>query len=232
VVPWSQVPGYLIRTVAGRVVLVDTGNPLPVVGAETAEPWSEHRTNVRPEDDVVARLAELGIAPAQVDWLVSTHFDWDHCGRHDAFAAVGTESLVQRAQLDAARADPDPTSRYVPDLWDLPGLTYTPVDGDTELEPGLKLLATPGHAHGHQSVLVETADGSVLLAIDAVSRRANLTARPVPDWYSDPAEAVRTIDRLAALAADTGAYLIFGHDAAQWNSLPHSPAPFHRPDHQ
>ena len=90
VVPWSQVPGYLIRTAPGRIVLVDTGNPSPLIGAETAEPCSNHLMDVRPEDDVVARLAELAIRPEQVDLLVSTHFDWDHCGRHDAFAAVGT----------------------------------------------------------------------------------------------------------------------------------------------
>ena len=37
------------------------------------------------------------------------------------------------------------------------------------------------------------------------------------------------MDRLVALATETGAFLLFGHDAAQWESLPKSPAPFRRP---
>ena len=224
-IAWSQVPGYLIRTARGRNILVDTGNPLATIGAETAKPWNDLHMDVRPEDDVVARLAQLDLKPENIDLLVSTHFDWDHCGRHDAFAAVGTESVVQRNQMDAARDDP----RYFPDLWDIPGLRYTLLDGETELEPGLTLLDTPGHAHGHQSVLVDTDAGSVLLAIDAISRRANLVAATAPDWYTNPPQAVRTIARLATLAETSGAYLIFGHDAQQWNTLPHSPARFQRP---
>jgi N-acyl homoserine lactone hydrolase len=33
------------------------------------------------------------------------------------------------------------------------------LDGDAEILPGLKVIATPGHTVGHQSVLVESADG-------------------------------------------------------------------------
>jgi N-acyl homoserine lactone hydrolase len=33
------------------------------------------------------------------------------------------------------------------------------LDSDTEILPGLSVLATPGHASGHQSVLVRSAGG-------------------------------------------------------------------------
>jgi N-acyl homoserine lactone hydrolase len=207
------------------VVLVDSGNPASLIGAEVASPWTGLLADVRPQDDIVARLTELGLAPGDVDLLVSTHFDFDHCGRHDAFAAAGVESVVQRQHLEAARRD----ARYDPALWDLPGLRYTAVDGDTELEPGLSLIETSGHAIGHQSLLVDTADGPVILAADAISSRTVLKERTVPDWYSDTAEALRSIDRLATLASEAGALLIFGHDALQWGTLPKSPAPFRRP---
>ncbi|HEY7032129.1 MAG TPA: N-acyl homoserine lactonase family protein [Thermomicrobiales bacterium] len=224
-VQFNQVPGYLIRTATGRTVLVDTGNPQAMIGAENAEPWSRLLTNTRPEDDVVARLAQLGLGPADVDLLVSTHFDFDHCGRHDAFADVGTESIVQRRHLEAARKEP----RYDRGLWDLPGIAYTEIDGDLDLEPGLRLLETSGHAIGHQSVSVETPGGPVILAVDAISRGATIETRDIPDWYSDVTEAARSMDRLVTLAGETGAYLIFGHDAPQWDALTKSPEPFRRP---
>jgi N-acyl homoserine lactone hydrolase len=222
---YNQVPGYLIHTASDRWILVDTGNPRSLIGAETSEPWMLLLCNTLPEDDVVSRLAELDLAPREIDLLISTHFDFDHCGRHDAFAAVGVESLVQRSHLEIARGNP----RHDTALWDLPGIRYTGVEGDSELEPGLRLLETSGHAIGHQSVYVETASGPVILAADAITSGEMLATRAVPDWFADMDAAVASIDRLAALADETGAYLLFGHDQTQWESLPKSPEPFKRP---
>src|SRR5919107_858509 len=222
---FNQVPGYLIRTATGRTILVDTGNPTAVIGQPTAAPWWDLLNDTRPQDDVVQRLAELGVTPHDVDLLISTHFDFDHCGRHDAFAAAGITSLVQRDHLDAARDDP----RFDSALWDLPGIAYTPVDGDLELEPGLRLIASSGHAIGHQSVYVETDDGPVLLTIDAISIPEQITMKRFPSTYPDPEAAERSRDKLVALAAETGAFLLMGHDGSQWATLPKSPAPFRWP---
>jgi N-acyl homoserine lactone hydrolase len=222
---FAQVPGYLIRTATGQIILIDTGNPAALIGQPTAAPWWGLNNDTRPEDDIVQRLAEIDLTPSDVDLLISTHFDFDHCGRHDAFAATGITSLVQRDHLDAARDDP----RFDNALWDLPGIAYTPVDGDLELEPGLRLIATPGHVIGHQSVYVETVAGPVLLAIDAISEAEQITMKRFPSTYPDPEAARQSRDKLVALAAETGAFLVMGHDAPQWATLSKSPAPFRRP---
>jgi N-acyl homoserine lactone hydrolase len=221
----NQVPGYLIRTASGRVVLVDTGNPKAMIGRETGDPWWPMPSVTRPEDDIVSRLAELSLAPGDVDLLISTHFDFDHCGRHDVFAGSGITSLVQREHLEAAPGDP----RFDAALWDIPGIAYEPVEGDVEVEPGLRLIASPGHVVGHQSVFVETAEGPVLLAIDAISVRDQLTAKGYPSDYPDPEAARRSRDKLVALAEETGAFIVMGHDAPQWATLPKNPTPFRRP---
>jgi len=222
---FAQVPGYLIRTATGRNVLVDTGNPAALIGQETAAPWWGLLNDTRPEDDLLARLAELGLTPGDIDLLISTHFDFDHCGRHELFAGSGITSYVQREQLAVARDDP----RFDDALWDIPGIDYVAVDGDLEIEPGLRLIASPGHTLGHQSVFVETDDGPVLLAIDAISVAEQLTMTSFPSIYPDPEAARQSRDKLVALAEETGAFLLMGHDAAQWETLPKSPAPFRRP---
>ncbi|MFT4040023.1 MAG: N-acyl homoserine lactonase family protein [Thermomicrobiales bacterium] len=222
---FNQVPGYLIRSAGGQNILIDTGNPAALIGAETAAPWWDLACNTRPEDDLPARLAELGLTVADIDLLISTHFDFDHCGRHDAFAGSGVTSLVQRSHLEAVRDDP----RFDSALWEIPGIVYQPVDGDLELEPGLRLLATPGHVLGHQSVYVETADGPVILAVDAIAIAEQMTMPRFPAGTPDAEAALHSRDRLLALAAETGAVIIRGHDQAQWLTLPHSPAPFARP---
>jgi N-acyl homoserine lactone hydrolase len=224
---YGQVPGYLIRTAGGQTVLVDTGNPAALIGEETAAPWSPLLNDTRPEDDLAPRLAELGLAPADIDLLISTHFDFDHCGRHDLFAGSGVTSLVQRDHLEFARAD----SRGDNVLFDLAGIDYAPVDGEMEIEPGLRLIPTPGHVVGHQSVFVETAEGPVVLAIDAIALAEHAAGDPAGfgPWYPDPEAAAQSRERLLRLAEETGAIVLFGHDWPQWETLPGSPAPFRRP---
>ena len=169
-------------------------------------------------------MAELELAPGDIDLLVSSHFDFDHCGRHELFAGSGIASLVQRDHLEFARADP----RCDTALFDVAGIDYAPVDGETEIEPGLRLIPTPGHVVGHQSLFVETADGPVVLAIDAIALAAHASGDPAGfgPWYPDPAATARSRDRLLALAEATGAIVLFGHDEPQWQTLPQSPAPF------
>ena len=93
----------------------------------------------------------------------------------------------------------------------------------------MKLIASSGHAIGHQSVYVETAEGPVLLAIDAISIAEQITMKRFPSTTPDPEAARRSRDKLVALASETGAFLLMGHDAPQWATLPKSPAPFRRP---
>ena len=49
---------------------------------------------------------------------------------------------------------------------DFAGATYVEHDGEAEVLPGIRLLPTPGHTAGHQSVLVETDEGPVVLGGD------------------------------------------------------------------
>lgn len=220
------VPCYLIRTASGRHILVDSGNPSSLVGAKTAAPWFHAPMAMNAAQTLERQLAGLGLAVSDISLLVSTHFDFDHCGNHPLFAGTGIPSIVQAAQLEDALA----SDRYDPDLWNMPGLTHEPVDGDHELEPGLTLLETSGHAPGHQSLYVETTGGPVILAIDAIIDESTLGDGPWPSFYfSDPGAALRSRDRLRQLAAETGATLIFGHDPEQWLSLPKSPEPYRGP---
>ena len=63
------------------------------------------------------------------------------------------------------------------------GIDYQQFSGDLELEPGLQLLHTPGHARGQLSVYVETATGPVILAIDALADGAAVRDDPLPSFY-------------------------------------------------
>jgi N-acyl homoserine lactone hydrolase len=210
------VPGYLIRG-DGATILVDTGMSREVLAGAV-----DFGGRMRPiETDgayVVDRLAELGVRPADVTHVVATHFHFDHAGGLGDFTQATI--VAQRAAVEAARSATPREQQAV----NTPGLRWQLVDGDVDLVPGVRLLETSGHTVGHQSVLVTAPpDGAFLLAIDAIYHRAQLAA---DDWgaFVDADAARASARKVQALAQDTGATLIYGHDAEQWAGLRHAPA--------
>jgi N-acyl homoserine lactone hydrolase len=113
-----------------------------------------YRTVRRPLRD---GLNELGVDPDAVRLIVNCHLHRDHCGGNRELP--GRPLFVQRAELEAARG-PDYT---VPALVDFPGAAYEVLDGEAEILPGVRVVPTPGHTDGHQSLVVECAEGPVVL---------------------------------------------------------------------
>jgi glyoxylase-like metal-dependent hydrolase (beta-lactamase superfamily II) len=132
-----------------------------------------------PERTLPAVLDHEGYAPEDVDRVVLSHLDWDHCYNLDRFVDAGAEVCVQRAELEyaiapypmhAARYDAKSLGREPPWL-DVP---LSALDGETELCDGVVAFPTPGHTIGHQSVAVETPAGTVVAAADAIPTFENL----------------------------------------------------------
>jgi len=201
---------YLIQTDDGRNILVDTGFP------EGMEPKD---ADGNPWPGVVEQLASIGIAPQDVDTLVCTHYDLDHCGRNDAFP--NAVHVVQRKQHEEAARGYERYQRGRA-FWDAPNTQRHLVEGDHTLAPGIELIDTDGHAPGHQSLLVTLPQmGKVLLTIDAVPRRTvfdrERTEFPIDE---DKEAAARSTVRLVEIAErERPALVVFGHDGPQWRQL-------------
>src|SRR3954462_1187327 len=131
----------------GRV-LVDTGmTQLHPAGADM--------------DPRLQPLSEQDSDLAGIDIVVNTHLHFDHCGGNHLLA--GRPFYIQRRELDDAR----PGENYTIREWvDAPGVEYTPVDGELELLPGVRLVPAPGHTRGSQVVVVETGGRPVVICGD------------------------------------------------------------------
>ena len=203
---------YVVQMSDGRTVLIDTGFP---------PGWdvSDRFPTLKIEHDIVGALAELGLQPVDIDILISTHFDPDHVGMNDAFS--GAEIVAQRAGYEEAR-NGQQRAALTREHWDAPNLRYRLIDGDTEILPGLTVISTPGHAPGHQSVLVRLPhSGTVLLAVDAVAMASAFRPdrEPAP-MDLDGSEAIQSTIRLLDLVEQEQVDLVVhGHDGAQWSSL-------------
>jgi glyoxylase-like metal-dependent hydrolase (beta-lactamase superfamily II) len=89
------------------------------------------------------------------------------------------------------------------------------VDGDHDLygDGSIRLLATPGHTAGHQSVLVTPDEGPrVLIAGDAVYSEAALIDRRIDGVGVAPDRARESIDRLREICREAPTVVAPTHD--------------------
>lgn len=162
---------FAIRHDDGRVTLVDAG-----IGPADSPAASWAPVPGRLPDE----LAAAGIDRADVDTVVITHLHTDHVG----WAVVGTPYFPNATYL-APRADADAIEDLNPELRErlLDPLAAADqlrlVAGDTPIAAGVKVVATPGHTPGHQSVLLQYADAAVLLTGDLLVHAIQLVAPDV-----------------------------------------------------
>lgn len=186
------------------VFLFDNG-----VGLGNAEIEATFTPRAQP---IETALAAHGIAMADVTGIANCHLHFDHAGQN-ARLARHVPIFVQRTEW-AMVHEPDYT---VAEWIDVPGLKYEVIDGELEVAPGLRLIPTPGHTRGHQSLRVDSPDGIVVLAGQAVQSRREWEGAtdPVASGASsakDPAYA-RSVERLRALDP---VRVHFAHDAEVW----------------
>ncbi len=144
------------------------------------------------EQTLVAALdRHLGWKPEEVDIVINTHMHYDHVGNNDL--CKNAKIYVQREEYKAAY-NPVPSQRgtYNQDLFGPDAVNYhqwVQVDGECEILPGLAVLPTPGHAQGHQSVLVNTEEGVHCCTGDISNLAENLLTNQLPGilWRADAA---------------------------------------------
>lgn len=146
------VHGFVIKHPRAGAILVDTGVGWPT---ELVKEW---RVVNRHAADA---LAEHDLSPADVKMVINSHLHFDHCGQNAVFQHA--PFYIQRAELDRARREEGVTAQW----FDFAGARFELLDGDAEIADGVRVVATPGHTAGHQSVFVDTSDGSAVMIGDA-----------------------------------------------------------------
>jgi N-acyl homoserine lactone hydrolase len=186
------------------VLLFDTG-----VGEGNAEIEELfHPRRVTLED----ALAAHGVSIADVTAVANCHLHFDHSGQNARFR--GVPIFAQRVEHEMIH-----TRDYtIPEWVDFPGATYELLDGQGEIAPGVRLIPTPGHSPGHQSLVVDTGDEMVVVAGQAVLSKAEWEGATDPalsgavgSW--DEGAYAASVSRLRALDADR---VHFAHDPSVW----------------
>ncbi len=204
---WLRFRSFAIRYGdSGPVTLVDAGiGPAGSLAADWA-PVPGH---------LPRELAAAGIEASDVTAIVLTHLHTDHIGWAVPAGSPFTAArvIVQRADVDAYAAARDRSRQEEVLLRPLREQgRLDVVDGDAVLAEGVRILSTPGHTPGHQSVLVESGDEAVLITGDLLVHAVQLLD-PSLAYRHDTDAGLARASRHAALAtaAARGAWLAVSH---------------------
>jgi N-acyl homoserine lactone hydrolase len=198
---------YLLRY-DGGLLLFDTG-----IGVGHAQAEREFGPIYR--RGLKSELARAGVRISDISVIANCHLHLDHCGENPLFP--GVPIFVQQKEVEAL-----PWLDYaLPRLIEFDGATLKFLEGEADIAPGLRIIPTPGHTPGHQSLLVETSRGRLLLAgqafdvasdyaralfgLDVEMARLGSAVPPPPPWLTK----LRELDVRRVL---------FAHDMLAWDS--------------
>ena len=197
--PWP-VHGFAVLHPELGVVLVDTGSGGPDALLR------EYRVVNR---SIADALAAHDLSPVDVRVVVNTHLHFDHCGQNVVFPHARV--CVQREERERVRREGGDVEAW---------LASTPVrfellEGEVALARDLRVVPTPGHTAGHQSVILEGPEGVEVFVGDAAFRRpiweGDFDAALPPGQAEDEAAWRRSRDGLRSLSPSR---VYFCHDAA------------------
>ena len=216
------VPCFLIRHPKGDL-LWDTGLPQSIAD----RPGGQGPDWVVVTRKLTDQLAQLGLKPADIEYLSLSHSHYDHSGNAGLFA--GSTWIVdarERAHAfrPAARAEASEFAAYAA-LEDARTLL---MEGDAPHDVfgdgAVRIIAAPGHTPGHRVLLVSLPQaGPVLLSGDMWHLAESRAARRVPRFNTDRAQTLRSMDAVEALAAETQARIVRQHVPEDIAALPAFP---------
>lgn len=220
------VPCYLIRHPSGDLIW-DTGLPMAI--HEMPDGW-------RPENfpahfvvptSINAQLEQLGLTPADIEFVSFSHMHSDHTGNGNLF--TGSTWIVdadERVRMFDAehRADPQDFNNYN----QLENAETIQIEGSAEHDVfgdgSVTIIQAPGHTPGHTVLLVKLPNaGAVLLTGDMWHLAESRERRLVPSFNTDRVQTLASMDKVEALARESEALVIRQHVQEDFDAMPRFP---------
>ncbi|WP_435319734.1 N-acyl homoserine lactonase family protein [Haloarchaeobius sp. TZWSO28] len=215
--------GWVIDHPEGPIV-VDTGERAAASLSSYYPPLArwfyrwQFQVDVAPEDELDPQLRRLGFDPDDVATVVLTHAHFDHvdglCDVPDA-EVVCSRREYEDAMAGGARYGTlreHLPANFAPTCITFDGPEIGPFSASHHLAHGVFLVPTPGHTHGHLSVVVDTGDGELFLAGDAAFDQQSLLARQVDGVAMDADTHRETQRRILRFVAERPTVVLPSHD--------------------
>lgn len=199
-----------------RNLLIDTGCGVKYSPKE----MSIYR--IEREKGLLEGLSQCGLSPGDIDVVVNTHLHFDHAGGNTIPSPRGAEAafpnatyVVQKQEYqEACNPHERNSASYRSDNWEaLAGSGQLKlVEGEQEVIPGVRLIPTPGHTLGHQSVLIESQGRKLFYIADLCPTQAHGPLPWIMGYDLYPMTTLETRRRIYRQAIDEDWSLFFEHD--------------------
>lgn len=216
------VPCYLIEHPEGRMIW-DAGLPLAMAGQDRI--MEENGLYMEYEESFSDQLADMKLAPEDIDLIAFSHMHYDHVGAANLF----TSSLLMIQDTEYAAAFEDPNNVYFqPDLYmDIAANERLILTGDHDVfgDGSVVIVSAPGHTPGHQVLFLRLENtGPLVLSGDLYHFAESRTLRRAPVFNVDAEQTFESMDKVEALLEEQGATLWIEHEKALADTLNLAPA--------
>jgi N-acyl homoserine lactone hydrolase len=166
-------------------------------------------------------LAKIKLSRRSIDYLAFSHMHLDHTGNANLFE--GSAWILNRSEMSWADKKPMGVMLETFDLFSKVKTKWVDEDYDVFGDGTVKVLKTPGHTPGHQSLYVNlSAAGPVIIAGDLFHLIESREKALVPSVNVDRAATLASIQRVEGLAKEKKAKVLISHDPKE--DLPNAPA--------
>jgi glyoxylase-like metal-dependent hydrolase (beta-lactamase superfamily II) len=213
---------FLIRHPKG-VLVWDTGMGDKLV--EKREGTDSGGIHMTASVTLASQLKALGLTPGDVTYVAFSHFHFDHTSNANLFTS--STWILNQAELDWALGNPTPSGVDPASFSAYKNAKTQMITGDYDVfgDHSVRILRTPGHTPGHQSLEIKLKkSGTVILSGDLYHLRQNYEYHRIPDFNYNRADTLASIDRIDKILANSKGRLIVQHDLKDFNALPKFPA--------
>ncbi len=163
-------------------------------------------------------LAMVGIDAGDVDDVIITHMHYDHAGNLALFPNARFHIQDNELAYVTGRAMTHPRLRHsfaLADVLEMVTMVYGDRvifhDGTEEIAPGVTVHPIPGHSRGLQSLTVNTARGTVVVASDAAHYYESFEKELVFNTHEDVFKMLEGYRLLRRLVPEDS-HIVPGHD--------------------
>lgn len=172
--------------------------------------------------DLVKMLKQINISPEDINIVINTHLHFDHCGYNTVYDNKKLKPLFSKAKYIVQKKEweyalaPDERSKpsYLEENF-IPlqeNKQVELIDGDVEIEKGIKIIFTNGHSIGHQSVLIDNGKKKVFFTGDLIPTAFNVKINYTSGFDLFPLDLMKKKKELLEQAQQEGWSLVFAHD--------------------